>query len=256
MKKIRNVLMIFLTLTMLFSSVPVFADTSVPVLLYHNMLTDYDENNSIVTITPERFEEHINSLLRDGYTPITFDDYLSAVKGTSSLPEKPVIITFDDGYETNYTYMYPIALKLNIPVTIFVVAKTVGETPGEYPHFTWEQAKIMQDSGLISIQSHTYSHEAVTGKTTFMAEREMRYSKYLIEKNLGTKCNVLSFPYGYHTAQHIFMAKRAGYDLSVQVGNFGRNTLNDSDKALIRITVYGSWSGYDLLDRINYYENQ
>lgn len=256
MKKTGIFLTVFLTIITVLTSVTVFADTSVPILLYHNMLKSYDEKDSIVTITPERFEEHIISLKKNGYTPVSFDDYLDAANGRSSLPEKPVIITFDDGYETNYTYMYPIAVKYNIPVTIFVVAKTVGQTPGAYPHFTWEQAKIMSDSGLISIQSHTFSHESVTGKTDFDAEREIRYSKYLIEKNLGTKCNVLSFPYGFHTAEHIFMSKRAGYDLSVQVGNFGKNTLNDADKALIRITVYGSWSGDDLLNRIDYYENQ
>lgn len=223
------------------------ADATVPILLYHNVLEEYPDSDSIVTVTPNMLEQHIISLLNAGYTPISFDDYLNASKGISALPEKPVIITFDDGYETNYTYAYPLFKKYNVKATIFVAAKYMGETPGLYKHFTWEQARDMQNSGLVSIQSHTYSHENMTEKDLYSAESEIRYSKYLIEKNLGTKCNVLAFPYGFHNTDLLNRAHRAGYDIAVQVGNFGSNTLADTDKALVRITVYGFWTGDDLL---------
>ena len=226
---------------------------SVPVLLYHNVLESYDSSDSIVTITPERLEEHITALLNAGYTPISFDNYIDASKGTYELPEKPVIITFDDGYETNYTYAYPILKKHGVLATIFVAVESVGKKPGDYPHFTWEQAREMNQSGLISIQSHTYTHRDITLLSQFEALREIRYSKYLIEKNLGTKCKVLAFPYGFHNPTHIKLAHDAGYDLTVKVGNYGKNTPGQGQDALVRITVYGSWTGKDLTGRINDY---
>lgn len=254
MKALKSALA--LVLLMLLFCVNTSANTHIPILLYHNVLESYPVEDSIVTVTPQLFEEHVTSLVNAGYTPISFDEYLSAANGTGTLPAKPVIITLDDGYETNYTYAYPVLKKHNVKATIFAAVKYMGETPGEHKHFTWEQAREMQQSGLVSIQSHTYGHENMLPLDAFAAEREIRYSKYLMEKNLGVPCNVLAFPYGFHTDELIARAKNAGYDLTVQVGNYGQNTLDYSGKSLVRITVYGSWSGNMLLHNMSAFRNR
>ena len=78
--------------------------------------------------------------------------------------------------------------KYNVPAGIFIVTSTVGHTPDmgtvSYPHFSWGQAKEMQDSGLIEINSHTHSHKNIADLTTAELQKEIRLSKYLIEKNL------------------------------------------------------------------------
>ena len=78
------------------------------------------------------------------------------------MPENPIAITFDDGYLSNYEIAYPILKELNIPATIFIVTSTVGldESSGKVstPHFTWDQAREMQESGIIDIHSHSHSH--------------------------------------------------------------------------------------------------
>ncbi len=230
-----------------------YGANGVPILLYHNVEEEYDISKSIVTITPKKLEEHITYLMKKGYNPITFDQYFEATKGKYELPENPFIITFDDGYLSNYTLAYPVLQKLNVPATIFVVTSTVGKTPSDLPHFDWEQAREMAESGLVSIQSHTNDHVELDSLFTYEVLRQLRYSKYLIEKNLGTKCNVISYPYGYHNSSTINMSHLAGYDMAVQVGNAGMNTLEDVNKALVRITVYGSWSPADVLYNMEAY---
>ena len=164
----------------------------IPVLLYHDVQYEYAPDRAVITVTPSRFEEHVATLLNNGYTPISFEDAYNASNGRFTMPEKPVIISFDDGYDTNYKYAFPIIKKYGVKTTIFVVVGTVGQVIGNNGHFTWEQAREMQNSGLVSIQSHTYSHFDLTTLDEFSLLRELRLSKYLVEKNLGTDCDILS----------------------------------------------------------------
>lgn len=232
----------------------VSANTHIPILLYHDVQLDYPADKAISTISPQVFEEHIVTLLNNGYTPIDFDDIYNASKGISTMPEKPVVICFDDGYIGNYTLAYPILYKHGVKATIFIVAQTVGQVLPTSVHFDWEQAKIMQQSGLVSIQSHTYSHGDLTLMSNYDIERELRLSKYLIEKNLGTKCDYVAFPYGFYNQRIQDAAKRAGYTVTAQVGNKGINTVGQlKSTPLIRITTFGSWSGEDVINIIASY---
>lgn len=93
---------------------------------------------------------------------------------------------------------FPILKELEIPATIFVVTDTVGATKESgkvnYSHFTWEQAKEMQDSGLIDIESHTNDHVKLGELDKDTLNYELRKSKYLIEKNLGKTCDMIAYP--------------------------------------------------------------
>ena len=248
MKKTAIIGVLVLVLTICLN---VSANTHIPILLYHDVQTDYPAEKAISTISPQMFEEHIVTLLNNGYTPISYDDIYNASKGSFTMPEKPIVICFDDGYIGNYTHAYPILCKYGVKATIFVVAQTVGHVLPTSVHFDWEQAKIMQKSGLVSIQSHTYSHEDLSKMSSFQLERELRFSKYLVEKNLGTKCNYVAFPYGFYNQNVQDAAKRAGYVITSQVGNNGINTVADAQsRPLIRITTFGSWSGEDVINII------
>lgn len=242
MKKIIVLIMLFVFLSTNASA------NHIPILLYHDLQPEYEPHRAVITVTPERFDEHILALLNNGYTPVSFEDVHNASLGIYTLPEKPVIVSFDDGYLTNYTYAFPIIQKYGIKSTIFVITKTVGQAGGDHPHFTWEQAKIMQKSGLVSIQSHTFSHNDMQTLDAFQIEREIRLSKYMIEKNLGTPCDMLAFPFGSCNQNIVDSAKRAGYKVVAQVGETGKNTVEDvKTEPLVRVTVYGSWTGEELV---------
>ena len=133
----------------------------VPVLLYHEIDPAADGSNGAV-LSPQTFENQIRTLAENGYTAISLKELTAYVEKGEALPEKPVVITFDDGYQSNYEYAYPILKKYGMKATIFVIGSSVGKD--EYkdtgrpllPHFGVSEAREMENSGLISIQSHTY----------------------------------------------------------------------------------------------------
>lgn len=132
----------------------------VPVLMYHHIAPGGDNDT---VISPELFRAHMAALRQAGYTAIFPDDLSAYVNGDLSLPEKPVVITFDDGYLSNYEYAYPILKEYGMVGTIFVIGATIGNTEHykdtNYPitpHFSFQQGAEMVASGIISLQSHTY----------------------------------------------------------------------------------------------------
>ena len=130
----------------------------VPVLMYHNIAEEPND----MTVTPETFRMHMETLAENGYTAVTLDDMVNYVYYGGELPEKPVLITFDDGYYSNYEYAYPVLSELGMKAVIFTVGTSFGKTTyldtdaPITPHFGEKEAKEMTNSGVISLQSHTY----------------------------------------------------------------------------------------------------
>ena len=132
---------------------------TIPILMYHHL----DEvGNDATIVTPERFEEHMQALSRAGYTAILPRDLRAFVEKGTPLPDRAVLITFDDGYLSNYEIAWPILEHYGLRAAIFVIGRSVGtdrykDTGREItPHFTWTQAAEMVASGHIEIQSHTF----------------------------------------------------------------------------------------------------
>ena len=187
----------------------------VPILMYHNLAQEGSGND---TISVQRFEEHLAALQDAGYTTITFQDLLAYVEQGTELPEKPVLLTFDDGYESNYTLAYPLLQQYQMKATIFVIGVSMGKDTYKdtgqamIPHFTQEQAAEMEASGLVAIESHGYDMHEVQGRDPEPIrvgilpredESEWDYAAFLREDCqamtdlLGTTPGVLAYPYGY-----------------------------------------------------------
>nr|WP_297171429.1 polysaccharide deacetylase family protein [uncultured Agathobaculum sp.] len=144
-------------------------DTGIPILTYHDLTRDPSQTDSM-TITEERFRLDMEFLSEFGYTPLLTDDLIAIQQGDAAMPEKPVMITFDDGYLSNYTLAYPILQQTGMKAIISVVAYNMGGTGGfsvrqngqtgeneSGSHLTWEQMREMVASGLVEIGSHTYN---------------------------------------------------------------------------------------------------
>jgi peptidoglycan/xylan/chitin deacetylase (PgdA/CDA1 family) len=188
---------------------------SVPILMYHSV-EEVGEGSESVSVS--RLEEHFQALQEAGYQAVTFEDLLSYVTEGTPLPEKPVVITFDDGYENNYLRAYPLLQKYQMKATIFAIGVSVGKDTYKdtgvamTPHFTMEEAQTMMDSGLVSVQSHGYNLHEVSGRDeepirTGALQKEdeseedyiafLRQDYQSMEEVLGYAPSVLAYPYGY-----------------------------------------------------------
>ncbi len=237
-------------------------DVKVPILLYHHVTNEPFNGNEISMISPYDFRLHMTAI-KVNYTPISlrqYYEYINCTDGSVTIPDDPIIVTFDDGYLSNYELAFPILKELEIPATIFVVTDTVGEMAGggkvNYSHFTWEQAKEMEESGLIEIQSHTVNHVALGTLDTNELVLELRKSKYDIEKNLGRECDMIAFPYGSYSDAVLGAAERAGYKVRALVDDktteeaFSMNLVSEGVGALTRMTVAGNMGNINVIEII------
>ena len=199
------------------SQKPSYKKPYIPVLMYHKF-KDQVENtkeDQSMSVSTSLFEAQLKALLEAGYTTINFKQLQDYLEGRAGLPKKPVLITADDGYLCNYTKAYPILKKYNAQATFFVTSLYVGVT-NENEHFTWEQAKEMEASGLIDIQSHTHGHTLMNVLKQSDVLYEVQKSFADIEKYLGKRdVKVLAYPQFLHTAKVKEWVKSCGVDLQV-----------------------------------------
>ena len=129
-------------------------------------------------------------------------------------------MTFDDGYEGVYENAYPIAKKYNIPFTMFIIIDNM-EQEGV---ITWDEAKQMQDSGLVTIASHSMNHPEFTNLDTETAVSNVNESYNKIEEKLGkTNLKIFTYPYGLYKEEQIENLKKEGY-----IQNLTDNKINKS----------------------------
>ena len=170
----------------------------VPILMYHAVSDDCWGIRELF-VSPQSMEEQLQFLTENGYTTIWFEDLPNIAQY-----KKPIILTFDDGYDDNYTELFPLLKKYNAKATIFVIADRM-----DMEHkMTVEQAKEMSDSGLVSIQSHTMTHGQLDRMDEEQLVYQMEQSQLLITRMTGKVPRTLSYPEGRYTQLAVEVAKR------------------------------------------------
>ena len=207
---------------------------AVPVLNYHQI--NDTEHNSL-TVNTEQFEAQMKYLKDEGYTPITPAEMLDAFDGKGTLPARPVVITFDDGYRDNYNHAFPILEKYGFKATIFLISDYVSTFPN---YLTWSQVSEMQDSGLIDFESHTLSHEELA-KAPSSEEifHQLKGSKDAIEWNTGKNIDFIAYPCGEYTQEIEDLTREAGYRAAFTV-NYGLASPAENHFILDRVPIFGS----------------
>ena len=162
---------------------------SITALCYHEVTPDRE--NDCMNVKPEVFRRHIREFKEAGYTFIHVGDLQKYAAGSASLPEKALLISFDDGYADNYKYAFPVLQEEQVPATFFVVSSSVGKNN----RMTAGQLREMLAKGM-KIGSHTVNHEDLTGMSTQEVDFELRTSKEALEKILGEPVCALAYPTG------------------------------------------------------------
>lgn len=207
--KIKNLIFIAILVIILTTAIVIFkqykvrkkVDVKIPILLYHDFVTtvpDSDPDNFNYINTPESFEENIKVLLENEYTFISIKELNDIINGKMDLPKKPILINMDDGYYSNYEYIYPILKKYNVKAAIFVVTDKIGKEIDGKKYLGWEQCLEMQNSGLVEICSHSKRHVFYDKLPVRAIYDDVTESYKVIEKKLGNKdLKVFAYPYGH-----------------------------------------------------------
>lgn len=228
-------------------------DVKIPILLYHNFVTtvpDENSDNFNYINTPQSFEENIKVILENGYTIISMEELNDADKLKIELPSKPILITFDDGYYSNYEYIYPILKKYNVKASIFVVTDKLGKEIDGIKYLGWDECLEMQNSGLVEIFSHSKRH-VFYDKLPVRVIRDDVYESYKeIENNLGEKdFRVFTYPYGAYKKETVWTLKINGIDM--QVYDISMNNFKNLNKDYIkRINIPCEMTGKEIIEEI------
>jgi peptidoglycan/xylan/chitin deacetylase (PgdA/CDA1 family) len=180
----------------------------VPIIMYHSI----DENAGIsrLSVCPESFKKQMYFLKRHNYNVVRLEDLAALVK-KGKIPYKTIAITFDDGYENNYTYAYPVLKELNLPATIFIAPALVGREG----YLTWEQLIEMAESSVVSIGSHAMSHAYLVELPEQKLDIEISDSKRAIESHIRKKVYSFSYPVGTFSEYIKDKVRKAGYKIAV-----------------------------------------
>ena len=206
--------------------------SGIPVLNYHQI---NDSAHNALTVNSKQFEAQMKYLTDEGYHTITPYELSEAMENGSPLPEKPVVITFDDGYLDNYNNAFPILKKYNMKATIFLISDYVGVYPN---YLTWDKALEMQEH-QIDLESHTLNHVELT-KTGSADEtlHQLIDSRRAIEWHLQKKVEFLAYPCSSYNAEVEELVKQAGYRAAFTV-HYGAVQPGDNMYALDRVPIFG-----------------
>jgi peptidoglycan/xylan/chitin deacetylase (PgdA/CDA1 family) len=205
---------------------------NVPILMYHHV-----GNPGVVqtySVDQAMFEWQMDYLEQQGYHTVSLDDIATALATGSSLPDKPVAITFDDGWALQITDTLQVLLRHHFRATYYIIVDVTGKRAAT---MTWDQVRQLRDAGMW-IGSHTLTHTYLPGASETRLRDELLGSKQTLEQELGIPITSVAYPGGSFNARVERMAQEAGYATAVTVIK-GYAQRADQMYRLQRVGVYG-----------------
>lgn len=222
---------------------------NLPVLMYHYVRPAPDPRIDPIgfglSVSPQNFSEQMAYLVKNGYTAVTPADVLAALQNKNKLPQKSVLLTFDDGYEDFYQTVYPVLRSDHLRATLFVVTGFVGEPDGRY--VTWDQIKAMSDSGIVTIGAHTQTHVDLTKARD--AQAQIEGSRQILESRTGQPLIAFAYPSGREDTQVVRLVQQAGFELAFTTQP-GRTLLLSHQFVLPRVRISGSMNLSEFIDQL------
>jgi peptidoglycan/xylan/chitin deacetylase (PgdA/CDA1 family) len=223
-----------------------------PVLCYHQVASPQAGNDMI--IGPETFESHLRYLKSHGYHTVTTREAQQFLWGRIELPDKPLMITFDDGYEGIYREALPLLRKYHQKAVVFLVVGHIGDNKAATPHLSLSQLKALKASGLFEFGSHTYDlhvqiPERMARKRVFPSQilADLKKSRSELKRLLDVDAQCLAWPYGHYNETCTQLAARAGFRCQFTT-DYGSNHPYQGTARIRRIRVSANSNDVATLD--------
>jgi peptidoglycan/xylan/chitin deacetylase (PgdA/CDA1 family) len=216
----------------------------VPILMYHE-IAPRTETNSHLAVSPASFSDQLAYLHDEGYQTVTVAELSTALAGgRGSLPDRPVILTFDDGYADFHSQTMPLLDRYDFTATVFVTTGWVRDAKGPIGRrppgdmLSWSQIEEAVSAGN-EVAAHSHTHPQLDQLPPRVLRDELATGKAVLEDKLGCPVTGLAYPFGYSNARVREVAREVGHQYSCAVGNAMMNGESDQ-MALPRLTVQRS----------------
>ena len=184
--------------------------TIVPILIFHSTRPYIESDTPAVRryiATPDTLEQELAYLRDHGYVSVNFDDLVSHIMKNTPLPQRPIILSFDDDWESQYTYAFPLLEKYGFTATFYIWTAVVGREH----HMSWDQIRTLGQAGM-QIGCHTITHPYLTRvKSDESLRREIIGARTLIEERVGVPVTTFAYPFGQYNERVAAMVKEAGF---------------------------------------------
>ncbi|SET37737.1 Polysaccharide deacetylase [Natronincola peptidivorans] len=220
----------------------------VPVLVYHHLLEKKDlpssPNESIIAV--EDFRRQMELLNQHGFQTVSLDALKFFVKGEEPLPSKSVVITFDDGYKSNYIYAHPILKEYGFEATIFLITDYIADEtlefdPSQLQYFSWEEIHSSQD--VFNFASHTHNLHLLDSNNEgyLISKPEDVVITDLVKSKELLNTTHLAYPYGHYDEKILDVLQKLGFTTAYTVIE-GNVQVGDNLFELKRWGIYYSTS--------------
>lgn len=239
---------------------------SVPVLMYHHV----SPSAGMITTSPRNFERQIAGLARAGYHALTVDEFAGFLAGVP-VPEKSLLITFDDGYLDNYVYAHPILQRYGMRGAIFLITGLIGDGPArpvqgqgvalpstpdhlqakallaaganDSVMLRWSEVQVMREAGTFEFHSHTHTHtrwdlqDIPREACLAHMAHEFSQSRAALTHHLGSVSAHFCWPQGYFDADYVRLAGQAGFKYLYTTIAHGQNLAGGDPACIYRFAV-------------------
>lgn len=221
------------------------------VLCYHQV---HQKADTEMVTTPERFRQQLDFLHKQGYQTINLDQAQSFLQGKLSAKKfpKPLLITFDDGYDGVYRYAYPELKKRGMKAVVFLVVSQVDRLKPT-AHLTQVQVREMDKSGVFEFGSHTYDlhipipERRASGQVSaYAVRRDLTRSREVLQRWLGKPARSLAWPYGHYDEGCLELARQSGFRL-VFTTDYGYNLPGSGPWRVRRIRLSSDFDTVEVL---------
>jgi peptidoglycan/xylan/chitin deacetylase (PgdA/CDA1 family) len=214
-------------------------------------------------VSPEEVEADLIYLKKEGYTTIVMEDLINFVYNGVELPEKPIMLTFDDGHMSNYTYVLPLLKKYECKAVISVVGEYVdastktGDLNPAYAYLTWEKINELVASPYVEIQNHSYGMHEICDRNGCSIKKGETYDEYsekliadigklqdLIEENTGYRPTTFAYPFGFTCDECDEVLDEMGFLASLSCYE-GVNIISGKKEELYELKRYNRPSGIE-----------